>query len=76
MGQAKCRGTFDQRKAQAIAIAEIAAEQERLDIAAAEREQAEVLATLPPEQRKRVRQSSAAWKAVLGAALAASLTKR
>jgi len=72
MGQAKRRGTFEQRKAQSIAKSLTVAEEQAIS----EREQAEVLATLLPEQRRRIKQSSAVWKAVVSAALAASLTKR
>ena len=82
MGQAKLRGTFEQRAAQAQQrAAEERAERERKEAEAKEVERQRI-AALPPEQRERVvrearshRTNVATWVA-LGAALAAGLPSR
>ena len=56
MGQAKNRGTYDERVAQSIRRAELEASANELAKQAAEHARAQRLAELPPEARRRVQE--------------------
>lgn len=75
MGQAKQRGTFEQRQAEGIAKRQ---EQERKraeELAAQRAEQAEREARKTPEERARSRRASLLMASVLGTVVASSSAK-
>lgn len=75
MGQAKLRGTFEQRQAEGIAKRE---EEERRQRQAQEKlrlERLELEARKTPEERDRSRRSAALLTSVLGMAIASSSAK-
>lgn len=65
MGQAKARGSFEQRKVEGIARLDAEAREREIAIALRKREDAEREAALPPAERQRNRQARENLNAML-----------
>jgi hypothetical protein len=74
MGQAKARGSFEQRQIEGAARLEAEAQARAVELARQKREAAEREAALPPEVRARRRQASLTLNAIIAMALSGGQT--
>lgn len=74
MGQAKSRGSFEQRKIEGAARLEIEAQARAVELARQKREAAEREAALPPEVRARKRRAAQTLNTIIAMALTSGST--